>query len=578
MVWEKQRVAKRLLPISMFLISLVFFYSCSTDNSDFEDSVDPDTDEVYLEDMKIDLDHDQRFVIPSDAEIGDVVGEKNANPNWKVRSAIVFSKYGRHDDGFAVSEGGVITVEDPTKISSGTFTITLRAVDGAAWDESICTIEVKSADDCAFVDAESITTDSYGTREAPYKSIAEGISSGKNIVLLKRGSIEERLGNCEPRNRPGILIGAYGKGARPILEFHGEDSRGKILSLSSSEGGEVRDIHTRVSNPATVGFITGRSPDSVFDNCVSEGSHYGFRIMAGSSGSKVLNSKIFDIQADGMYTQNAQNIEIGYNTIWDVAQNGNVDGDCVQFSNVGTDYNNTGWYVHHNKMDRSGTVGKFCLILGGNVFGEVGRVEYNWMIGDPDAVGTSDTGSSLGITHFYLSPVEEISIVGNTFENTSNNGIYIRSGCHNVYIENNIFNNTGDVAISGPNSSETILYVRHNLIYECAFRAGGAMNNFHGATVEFQNNICFNTRVDSAYSYGTVSEDYNLYSAGGLEVYSENSIEGVPLFVDADSADFHLDSGSLGVDMGIGISEVSIDIEGRSRPLGEGVDIGPYEQ
>ena len=50
-----------------------------------------------------------------------------------------------------------------------------------------------------------------------------------------------------------------------------------------------------------------------------------------------------------------------------------------------------------------------------------------------------------------------------------------------------------------------------------------------------------------------------------------------PLFVDADSFDFHLKAASPAIDAGIADRAPETDFAGTSRPKGEKVDIGAYE-
>ncbi len=50
-----------------------------------------------------------------------------------------------------------------------------------------------------------------------------------------------------------------------------------------------------------------------------------------------------------------------------------------------------------------------------------------------------------------------------------------------------------------------------------------------------------------------------------------------PLFVDATNNDFHLQVWSPAIDAGSILADVNDDFDGNYRPLGEGFDIGAYE-
>lgn len=58
---------------------------------------------------------------------------------------------------------------------------------------------------------------------------------------------------------------------------------------------------------------------------------------------------------------------------------------------------------------------------------------------------------------------------------------------------------------------------------------------------------------------------------------ASNNIDGDPLFVDASLGDYHLTAGSLCIDAGTGSGAPLADIDGDTRPLGAGVDIGVDE-
>jgi hypothetical protein len=61
--------------------------------------------------------------------------------------------------------------------------------------------------------------------------------------------------------------------------------------------------------------------------------------------------------------------------------------------------------------------------------------------------------------------------------------------------------------------------------------------------------------------------------------YDQHSFIADPsqLFVDALVNDYHLKAGSPAIDAGVALSDITADLEGTSRPFGEGYDIGAYE-
>ena len=63
----------------------------------------------------------------------------------------------------------------------------------------------------------------------------------------------------------------------------------------------------------------------------------------------------------------------------------------------------------------------------------------------------------------------------------------------------------------------------------------------------------------------------------GIDWDSCDNFEGDPKFVDASSKKYRLQPESPAINAGKTIANVTDDIEGESRPLGTGHDIGPYE-
>lgn len=101
--------------------------------------------------------------------------------------------------------------------------------------------------------------------------------------------------------------------------------------------------------------------------------------------------------------------------------------------------------------------------------------------------------------------------------------------------------------------------------------------------------------IDAESLPGLVS-DHNIFFRHGpsLPIWSEgaksletwqsvtgqdaNSFEALPDFQDIDSGDFRLQEGSVGVDDGVAIDEVTADLEGVPRPQGSAPDIGAHER
>ncbi|MBN1994237.1 MAG: hypothetical protein JW953_16185 [Anaerolineae bacterium] len=77
---------------------------------------------------------------------------------------------------------------------------------------------------------------------------------------------------------------------------------------------------------------------------------------------------------------------------------------------------------------------------------------------------------------------------------------------------------------------------------------------------------------------GAVTSDYNLfYNAPTSVVTGSHSLSGTnPLFLDPAGDDYHLSTASPAIDHGQDVG-VTTDLDGNSRPVGAGFDIGAYE-
>jgi hypothetical protein len=98
------------------------------------------------------------------------------------------------------------------------------------------------------------------------------------------------------------------------------------------------------------------------------------------------------------------------------------------------------------------------------------------------------------------------------------------------------------------------------------------------ATVGITNSIITSHSVGLRAYAGAIWEDYNLFFGNGADVQGPvtsggGSVTGDPLFVNPISGNYHLMPGSNAIDIGTNAG-VTIDIDGQSRPLGDGMDAG----
>jgi len=189
--------------------------------------------------------------------------------------------------------------------------------------------------------------------------------------------------------------------------------------------------------------------------------------------------------------------------------------------------------------------------------------------------------------------------------------IHDLDGTSQVEIINCIFANNGvDVVIPtgiATSNCEISLADRRAVIYNCTFvgsnNPAGYMFDFAdssdaSATKEFINCIVANNniasglttfaifRYASGYNDTTKIQNNLFFSNSGLGpldptgasiVGANGNIVGDPQFFDAANGDYHLSSGSPGVDAGQTLSLVPNDFAGTIRPVGKAYDIGALE-
>jgi hypothetical protein len=232
-------------------------------------------------------------------------------------------------------------------------------------------------------------------------------------------------------------------------------------------------------------------------------------------------------------------------------------------------------------------------------------------------VGSQQNGYKPGTPTFYNTGNE--TIIENNVFHDSTHGIDICGGgsCGgnkpttggSVIVRNNVFYNMGRFDLNpwaaGAGFSTAILanasrdhQFYNNIIYNSGFTGvtgpGGTSNAgiFAGIALQISannshvyNNTIYNLLDSTAeavfVSVSGVNVKNNIaYLAGngivGSGSFSNNRTTD-PSFVNADAANFHLQSGSVAIDAGVTVPGVTVDYEGTPRPQGGAYDIGAYE-
>jgi hypothetical protein len=138
------------------------------------------------------------------------------------------------------------------------------------------------------------------------------------------------------------------------------------------------------------------------------------------------------------------------------------------------------------------------------------------------------------------------------------------------------------------NEDATPVFLHNTIFYNDEPAMGGTIVAFSsGVRLQADHNLYYNPyrEEDVICAYFLGSEDdacFNKEQINGGAWFAqsgqgEHSTYGDPLFVDPSGKDFNLTAGSPAVDTGTPAWSCPDDLDRRSRPLGSGPDLGPYE-
>ncbi len=215
-------------------------------------------------------------------------------------------------------------------------------------------------------------------------------------------------------------------------------------------------------------------------------------------------------------------------------------------------------------------------------------------------IGAGSPGYVPGINVLYGTGNNAI-IEDNIFHNNCT-GVAIFTGSTNIFdviARRNVFYDmargaaTGDDWQIGQDCSITSVVVvtiggRHKIYNNITYNSNGvAYTSYFGPNdVKFLHNTCYNILDGADCINGGGADATNVvcrnniaYLTGGITGCdtTSNNLTTNPLFVNAATANFHLQSGSPAINAGTTVTEVTADFAGTLRPQGSAYDIGAYE-
>ena len=414
-------------------------------------------------------------------------------------------------------------------------------------------------------------TSGDGSQGKPFAAWSKATGGSGSLAagtayLQKRGTTID-VGGLSISGKDKVLMGAYGDGARPIIRT---GSSGGLIIVSNASNVVVRDLEltTTQANVYCLLEATARSNHVLLYNLKAHDATWAIRFREESTTTKVddarlIGSELYNTQDDCMFNKYADHVEVAYNNIhncnmkWSPgSSSGESPGDGVQFDNC----NN--FHVHHNTIDKSSAGNKFAVMIGASSGSETGGlVEYNTLI------GPIPTTNDLGGTVIGCWTTTDLVIRYNNILGSSNFGVW--NECSGVEIYGNVFNGVKSAIFNNTNST---LNVFHNVFHNITGGATYGTGPVAGKALVVRNNI-FDISVKPMSS---ATASYNLFTAAGLAIGTNNIIAANPLFVDAAGGDFHLQAGSPAIDEGIATS-VTVDRESTAIPTGPAPDLGAFE-
>jgi hypothetical protein len=276
---------------------------------------------------------------------------------------------------------------------------------------------------------------------------------------------------------------------------------------------------------------TGFTEYIIIDNLVIDGSTRGtpntsgtvVRLNAGSRRIRISNSKII-----GSYIDQGLGINNGSGILMGDIENEILNNEI---------YNNRSYGIYTGSI-RNIFDGNYIHNNGGYAIQQYsqGHTDNNDNIIRNNIL--ANNGSEHAHCGLLISSGSNTQVYNNVITGSSYCGVQVYPGSVNMKVYNNTIVGNG---------------------------ANCVLNQFGAGGSVIRNNICYNNGGNIADENGDAQVDHN----------TTNAIN--PQFVNATSADFHLQSTSPAIDTGLTISIITMDRAEVSRPQGKGYDIGAYE-
>ena len=387
----------------------------------------------------------------------------------------------------------------------------------------------------------SNTSDSNpGTQAQPWKTMDHAASTmtAGDTTFVKAGTYNEviQFDHSGTSSSP-ITLQAY-PGDRPIVDGAGKNAPSYKGSIYGANVSNIVVDGFEIKNSDEYGIEFQYASNITIKNCyIHDVNRNGIEFMY-SKDSVVEHNEVFATGWNCISSESGSNIKFLYNYVHDNPAHAGLNIFPKTIENP---------QGHYSGNDVIGNVTDGCA---GAVYL---RFQQNCIIANNvimnDLInGICIDGNHTGETHNYTAT--GLVIYNNTIVNSASVG-YKNYNASGVTLKNNIFSGNGagryaqveirSAAVSGSILDNNLYYSGEKIIW------GGS-------------------------TYSSIS---SFRSATGQE---QHAVTADPRFVNINADNYSLTSGSSAIDKGANLSQsVSNDIDGTTRPQGNGFDIGAYE-